>query len=702
MERHHKRNLFFNLLANPFALAIPLAIAVILLLPDFGEKYLLELLEIRHVDKEKSKIDFVDLNGDGTDEHVSGFPNIAMGKAAIKVMRHDYVNYDQWNFNGKYTKLSDYFHVADMDKNGFSEIYTIYHRNDSLFLAAIAPYPDKKILFDDKLVTVFRYSDKELDYEVKSFYTSDLNQDGYMEFIFVVTAGFSLQPRMICAYDLKNNKLIKSKSFGASIAISKISDLNSDGYPEIYTNAYTRKNIPDTMGIPCSDYHSWLMVFDHQLRLKFEPKKHEGAFSSVMTYPVKGLFEDPAILTIFYHKTKNNLLLKKFSPNGKLVEEVDLKTIIRDISSYNPNLYQLNTGTGKNRVIIGTQNENLLFVDSKLKLSKIKATSNINDYLFSSDLNSDGRTEHIFMNENKGVKVFDKNLKSLAEYRLQLQNPKQYFYSVQVKSNHDRKNLLIKTDFRTYLLSYTKNPLFYYKYPAWILIYLLMAMVLWGAQYLRQRQVQRRIEMESTITRLQMKTIKNQMDPHFIFNVLNGIANNIHKNRNTESYNQIIRFSRLLRILMRRSETIEVTLKDELEFVLHYLELEKFRFKDHFEYFIDIEEDVDQQIKVPKMLIQLLVENSIKHGLREKTGLKKVHVKVLNSGRKLMIVVEDNGIGREAARAKNPEKGKGMSLLAELTKLNREIHDQEIRIKVVDLFDENNHPAGTRVEALVS
>ncbi|MCF8231504.1 MAG: histidine kinase [Bacteroidales bacterium] len=701
MEQNLKKNLFVNILASPFLLAVPMAIAIIFILPDFGSKYQLDLVSSRLSDKEKSKIDFVDLNSDGIDEQVSGFPNIAMGKAAIKVMTHDFVNYDQWNFNGKYKKLSDYFYVADLDKNGLSEIYTIYHRNDSLFLAAVAPYPDKRILFEDKLVTVFKFGESQIDYEIRGFNSVDLNHDSYPEFVFLVNAGFSLQPRMICAYDRKNDSLIRSQTYGANIAISEIADLNEDGYPEFYTDSHTRKNIADSMGVPYSDYHSWLMVFDHQLRFRFKPIKHEGAFSNVMTYPVKERFEEPAILSLFIHKTNNKYFLKKISPMGELLEEVDLKQVIDDISSFNPGFFKVDIADKETLIVIGSMDENLLFAEKDLTLSKLKATSNIRDYLFSKDLNSDGVTEHIFRNNENGITVFDKNLKNPVDFVLNLQTPKHYYLSVGVKSGPQEKELFVKTDYRVYFLSYSKNPLFYVKYLIWIFVYIAMAMALWGAQYLRQRQVQRRIELESTITQLQMKTIKSQMDPHFIFNVLNGIANNIHNRRNTESYNQIVRFSRLLRILMKRSETINVTLKEEMEFVLHYLELEKFRFKDNFSYAINIDEDVDQHYKIPKMLIQLLVENAIKHGLHEKTGLKHIAIAIFNADNQLKIVVKDNGVGREAARMRNPEIGKGYSLLDELAKLNKDLHGQNISINIMDLMDENYIAGGTRVEATV-
>lgn len=700
MTHNRKTNLSLNFLASPFLLAVPLTIAIIFIIPDLGSKYQLELVGSRSADKEKSKIAFVDLDSDGTDEQVSGFPNISMQKAAIKVMSHDFVNYEQWNFNGEYEKISDYFHCADLNKDGQSEVYTLYHRNDSLFMAAIAPFPDKEILFEDKFIAVFDLIDNEIDYEVKNFKTADLNLDGFEELIFQVNAGFSLQPRKIMAYDAVHNKVLSSETFAANITNIQISDLNNDGYPEIYANTYTRKNIPETSNLPYSDYHSWLMVFDHRLDFMFDPIQHEGAFSKVLTYPVKGFFEKPAILSLFLHKTKRQYMFRKYNLTGELLKEIDLKQVT-DISGYHPDLFELNLSMTEKMIIIGFQDNNLLYTDKELHILKLETDIKVSDFLFSEDLNLDGNNEFIFTDARNDLIVFDKNLKNPVRYDFNLLKPS-HFYCAGLKSVTNKKEIFVKTDHRVYFLSYSKNPLFYVKFLVWILIYLLITFALWFAQYLRQKQVQKWNELETTITQLQMKTIKNQMDPHFIFNVLNGIANSVYQQHHTESYKQIVRFSRLLRILMERSDVICVTIADELEFVLYYLELEKFRFKHNFSYSINIDEHVDKKYKIPKMLIQLLVENAIKHRLSDKTGVKYIAIRISDPDNSLKIVVEDNGVGRDTARKRNPEKGKGYSLLDELTKLNNELYGRKINMSIEDLYGENKTATGTRVVAILT
>ena len=187
------------------------------------------------------------------------------------------------------------------------------------------------------------------------------------------------------------------------------------------------------------------------------------------------------------------------------------------------------------------------------------------------------------------------------------------------------------------------------------------------------------------------------MDPHFTFNVLNGLAGNIAKGNLDEAQIQIVRFGRLLQGLMKKRNTIYVTLKEELNFIRNYLELERLRFKENFEYTIDIDDGVNLMFQIPSMFIQILVENSLKHGLKRKSGVKKVLVSLKEDKEKITVIVEDNGIGREAAKKSPFRTGSGLSLLQDMIFLNSKLKGNEISFDYVDLFDDKGNPSGTRV-----
>jgi LytS/YehU family sensor histidine kinase len=175
----------------------------------------------------------------------------------------------------------------------------------------------------------------------------------------------------------------------------------------------------------------------------------------------------------------------------------------------------------------------------------------------------------------------------------------------------------------------------------------------------------------------------------------------VAKGSSEEAYNQILRFSKLLRFMMSRSERIDISLREEFDFIKNYLELEKFRFKDDFEYAIEISEDVDANIRIPRMLVQLLVENSIKHGLRNKIGLKSILIKVYSEEGKTKITVEDNGVGRQKAQEKTSTTGMGLKIINDIISLNKKLTGKEITLNYIDLDDENGVAQGTSVEVII-
>lgn len=105
------------------------------------------------------------------------------------------------------------------------------------------------------------------------------------------------------------------------------------------------------------------------------------------------------------------------------------------------------------------------------------------------------------------------------------------------------------------------------------------------------------------------------MEPHFIMNTINTIGSSIYRQKPDEAYNLLLNFSNMARSLLLSSDTLTRILKEEPDFVRNYLELEKTRFSEVFDFSIHVEEGFDPEAIIPKMIIQLHVENALKHGL---------------------------------------------------------------------------------------
>jgi hypothetical protein len=203
---------------------------------------------------------------------------------------------------------------------------------------------------------------------------------------------------------------------------------------------------------------------------------------------------------------------------------------------------------------------------------------------------------------------------------------------------------------------------------------------------------------------LELKSLRTQMNPHFIFNSLNSVNSFISKNDDRSANKYLSRFSKLMRMVLENSKYDFVTLASELQVLEIYIDLEHLRFQDKFEYTFEKDEFLDtEEIEIPPMLIQPYIENAVWHGLRYKDEKGKLTVSVAKVGTSLKWVIEDNGIGRkESAKLKteNQKKSKstGMKNIESRLNILNQMNATDMRIKVIDLYDAGQTAAGTRVE----
>lgn len=147
---------------------------------------------------------------------------------------------------------------------------------------------------------------------------------------------------------------------------------------------------------------------------------------------------------------------------------------------------------------------------------------------------------------------------------------------------------------------------------------------------------------------LALKSLRSQMNPHFIFNALNSVNSFISSNEVRDANKYLTDFSRLMRIVMENSQKEFIPFDEEMEVLELYLKLEHFRFQDQFDYELSIGDELDlQELKVPPMLAQPYIENAIWHGLRYKEGQGKLCVKIKKGEQELRMLIRDDGIGRK-------------------------------------------------------
>ncbi|MFD2561687.1 sensor histidine kinase [Aquimarina rubra] len=166
----------------------------------------------------------------------------------------------------------------------------------------------------------------------------------------------------------------------------------------------------------------------------------------------------------------------------------------------------------------------------------------------------------------------------------------------------------------------------------------------------KQQELLEKEHLQFQIATSKLKSLQSQMNPHFIFNAMNSIQNLVLKNDKQAAYTYLTKFGSLLRDNLYMSEKSFVYFDEELSHLKKYLELEKLRFRDDFEYEIFGEETIED-IKIPSTIIQPFVENALKHGLlHKKEGIKTIKLEFYQEKDILRCVITDNGIGMNASR----------------------------------------------------
>lgn len=239
------------------------------------------------------------------------------------------------------------------------------------------------------------------------------------------------------------------------------------------------------------------------------------------------------------------------------------------------------------------------------------------------------------------------------------------------------------------------------KYLSGGLIILLVLFMILALLIIRQNKLKNRQQA----IQLEQKLLRSQMNPHFIFNSLTSIESFIYKNEPKAAGKYLSDFARLMRLILENSREEYVSLEKEIQTLKYYLDLQKLRHEDNFDYTIEVPENIEiSEIEIPPMLAQPFIENSIEHGLREITGKGLINIRFYIKDKELFFEVTDNGIGFQKSRAmKNDNPGRksfaSAITLERLQTLNKK--NKKIKLLMEDLSDHLNNITGARVTFII-
>jgi len=238
----------------------------------------------------------------------------------------------------------------------------------------------------------------------------------------------------------------------------------------------------------------------------------------------------------------------------------------------------------------------------------------------------------------------------------------------------------------------------------WVAIIGLMGFFIIAFTTYRSRNEVKLALQQKAMAETKLRVLQSQMNPHFMFNTINGIQNFILKSEKMEAYNYLTKFANLLRVITKSAATIPIALSEELQLVTTYLELEKLRFREELYYEITVLDGLEEESRdIPSMVIQPIIENAIVHGLSEKQDRGGVEVVFSRISSGVKCVVTDNGVGRVAAQTLKKEKDARKHLsIATINTEERLAYFKSIgydnaTMEIEDLHDAEGAATGTRV-----
>ena len=241
------------------------------------------------------------------------------------------------------------------------------------------------------------------------------------------------------------------------------------------------------------------------------------------------------------------------------------------------------------------------------------------------------------------------------------------------------------------------------KVQRWIIgSLILIALLLLYSAYVQYKGIK---QQKYANNQLALKSLRTQMNPHFIFNALNSVNSFIANNDERVANKYLSEFSQLMRAVLENSEEDFISLEKEIKLLELYVKLEHFRFKDKFDYILNVSEDLRlSEFVIPPMLLQPYIENAVWHGLRykEDRGLLEINFDQLDS-ETIKISIIDNGIGREKSmefKTENQKRqnSKGMGNIQKRILILNEMYKDKVDVTVENVSENGQ---GTKVTLIL-
>ncbi|HYC83897.1 MAG TPA: histidine kinase [Chryseosolibacter sp.] len=687
------KGVFLGKLSSLWVLALIPAIllSAFFITPD-AQRY---SIEISNAETSNNQILYRDLNGDGITECIQ------TGRASpfnfVLIQDNNQAYYEQWNVPDELAPTISKTFTGNFDGDKSDEIYLFTLKGDSIFIHINEYFDPRPCRINRQFITTVKLVDghNTSSLEVAGFF--DSNGDGKKELYFSITTGFGLEPRLVYSFDISNLSLAHSDFTGINVNGPVMADVDGDARPEVFGFSTASGNYHTPT--PYSDNSAWLMIYDDQLRLKFKPKEYPGFANALYTYSYRSDGHSYFFTSLVcFGKDSVSLTprIQLYDPAGDLVRETELKSFGNFSTKHLAFVWPQASG---DQIVLITDrilllNENFEVV---AKHPLPFAASWYETKFF--DVNGDGKDELLLYSPLKSkLAFFEAGFELYGVVSAKFSDYVQF----STVSDGERGRVYLKSGEIGSFIDFSENSIYWLSYGLYPLIYFFFVGFIAGVKKINAIQFAKREALRKEILALQLGTVNKQLDPHFTSNVLNSVASFIFQKDRESAYDTLTQFARLVQQVLKDSGNVFRTLGEELDFVDRYLALERIRFMDKFRYAISVGEAVTRRECVPKMVVQIFAENAVRHAFSNSHARHYVlEINVDRVGDHLLIVIQDNGVGRKNA-VPFTSTGKGLRITAQFHEILNSLYPNGIAFSITDLYDSSGASAGTKAEVRIS
>jgi hypothetical protein len=715
-------------LVHPLFVSIFLGTVLLLILDPYQTRYKTEIERIEP--RTSNRINYADLNNDGEQDRMD-ISNEVAKNATLVVQSPDsrtekaggYISafpkqyvLDQWNFRGLFCLDEVQPFAGDYDQNQLLELICFTLDSNRIILNIVEPYGSHPHKVQDLVVDTIGLSYHNGTLSVADCQLYDLDGDNYKEVVFSLCAGLAPQPRNLYSFNIEKNFITKSPYSGSFLRKLVIMDLDQDGKPEITGESYAANNYPDG-GIPFPDTTAWVFVYDEKLSFKVPPTPIGRCYSHL--WPILRSSPQGSDLFFFHCGDPNRQIINElFSVDDQF--QIEKRAIFQAPTVGSLITYSAN----KSKTIISDPSLRDIYSIDGDQLKKWKGRYHASEWLkIKNSSSNDFDVQFAYRDARHDDQIVFLNMdgKVLSKFNHQIETaPLEIVYAGE---DGMVKRFVLMDSAKFYFFIQYLNP---WRYLRFVLLLGLCGGIyafITGIRMVQARQIARREATRKEILQLQLKSVRSQLDPHFTFNALNALSS-LSMEGNHQGVDHFIgHFSRLLRTHLNTFDQVMVPLREEIEFVVSFTELQRIRFDNFFRLELEIDTDVNLNRDIPKMLIQTHVENAIKHGLRplfEKMkagtpddpavtpvrntsadtpdGKGRVWVRIRETGTSMQIVIEDNGCGSGNSTISAFEStGTGLKAIDRIISSVRELYRMDIRQTIENSSQVANGNSGTRI-----